>query len=54
LIHFAQSSKKNLSLYTPSFTDKKMMNEFEKICNSGRDIHILIDENAKHTQSKKI
>lgn len=53
LIQFAQSSQKTLYLYTPSFTDAKIRAEFIKICNSGRDIHILIDENAENIQSSK-
>lgn len=52
LIQFAQSSQKFLSLYTPSITDTEVISELRKICNSGREIYIIIDENEENIKSR--
>lgn len=53
ILSFMQSAKKDIKIYMPSITDKKIIDTFDKICTNWKMIQILLDQESELLKNKE-
>lgn len=51
LLQFLETTEKNIYLYMPNISDRKLIQKFETLCHEGKKIMILLDQNDENTKN---